>query len=254
MKLTKISIMSLSILLIVAFAGVSYAADTVVVPAGYMADTTTPFAVWFSSDTAFLASLSVVTCKSRLQIPAGAINTLTNAFTWDTTPAIAIFAGDAQSWATCHTLPITAGVASGWLFVKSVGIGVGTSTCTVRLRNGAANADLYTQPLLTAWNSSNAGWLIDTTVLGPNIVALAKDSVGNILGSYISEDNTINEGYPAVPGYVKMAVPVGEVASIEYRSLSNAILGTKTGPWMITPGAETYTPVKLSRFEAIIKH
>jgi hypothetical protein len=51
-----------------------------------------------------------------------------------------------------------------------------------------------------------------------------------------------------------MAVSVGQVASLEYRDLNNNILGTRIGPWMINPGAETYTPVVLSRFETVIKH
>ncbi|MCX7920357.1 MAG: hypothetical protein N3A72_12300, partial [bacterium] len=254
MKLIKLFIFGLVMLSIVAGAGISYASDIVIAPAGYMADTTTPFAVWFSSWTTVIGSHSMVTCKVRLQLPAWGINTLTNAYTWNTAIVSPAWTNDAQAWPSSHHLPIvSSGTVSGWLFAKSTSLNVGMSTCVVRMRFGSSNYDTYTRPELMAWNASMAGWLIDTCAFGAKIVALAKDSMGNILGSYITEDNGISEGYPTVPGYVKMAVPVGQVAFIEYRDLNNNLLGTKTsGPWTIYPGQETYTPVKLSRFEANI--
>jgi hypothetical protein len=256
MKFTKIAIVCLLILVVVAFASISFAdTDSVIVPAGYMADTTTPFAIYFASWTTQCTGPSLATTKVRLQIPSGTINTLTNAYTWDTSTSTPSWIGDSQAWANTHTLPISLNTASGWLVAKSVGTAVGMSTCVVRFRAGtSSNTDAYSKPLLMAWDATMAGWLVDTCTFGANIVVLAKDIGGNILGSYITEDNAINEGYSTTPGYVKMAVPVGQVATIEYRDLNNNVIGTKTGPWNITAGAETYTPVKLSRFEATVIH
>ena len=98
--------------------------------------------------------------------------------------------------------------------------------------------------------SSEGGWLAGTvykdptfTVPYPNVNVIARNSGGRALGSYVTEDNRIDEGNPSIPGRFYTAVPVGSVDKIEFQdSVGNLVDGYigSLPPWEITAGETTW--------------
>jgi hypothetical protein len=98
--------------------------------------------------------------------------------------------------------------------------------------------------------TQQGGWLVgtvyqdasfDTPYQGINV--LARNAAGTVVGTYVSENNGIDEGNPDVPGRFRVAVPVGGISSVEFQdSVGNTVSGyTGTSqPWEIACGQTTW--------------
>ncbi len=97
--------------------------------------------------------------------------------------------------------------------------------------------------------TTEGGWLVGTIFSNPNLdsplensVVLAK-SDSEVVGTYITEDNQINESYPLNLGQFRVAVPTGTISSLSFTSREGeSITGyTETSaPWTISAGKITY--------------
>lgn len=118
-----------------------------------------------------------------------------------------------------------------------------------KLKNGDTVETLSTEFNIMDMQTE-AGWLCGTVYKDENfsspyenINIILRDASGECLGAYISEDNKINEGNLTIAGKFCIAVPIGEIDSIEFQdSLGNFINGyvTKKPPYNITAGETTY--------------
>ena len=72
-------------------------------------------------------------------------------------------------------------------------------------------------------------------------VVAAYDAAGTVLGSWVIEDNQVDEGYPANPGYFKMAVPANTtITKLETRDAANQVVDEQNGNWSAgSAGGET---------------
>lgn len=119
-----------------------------------------------------------------------------------------------------------------------------------RLINDSTNSGIYRdspRQMLTVMDmATQGGWLKGHIYHDPayetplsNYVALAYRA-DTIIGSYITENNDINEGYYAGdPGWVKLTVPSGKVDSLKVRDMEDnpvAFYVKSTPPWTITAG------------------
>ncbi|MCX7920227.1 MAG: hypothetical protein N3A72_11630 [bacterium] len=212
-------------------------------PVGYIVDRATPFAIHFSCWTSTFAGYTMVTAKIQILSDA---TTVIN-YTWSTAQGISAWRADEVQPSLCNPMSVSNTTVSGWLFGMSRSLTYfGVTTCKIRLYRGGSSFphDISTSVLLYAWNTTvDAGWLegIDP-LIGAKTIVLAKDSSGKILGSYITEDNQIIEPlpYPSTAGYFRLSVPVGIVASLEFRNLNNQVIKTQNGPWYVTAGTITH--------------
>ncbi|MDI6784212.1 MAG: hypothetical protein QME64_09000 [bacterium] len=226
-----------------------------VCPLYYMADNRTPFIAHFSASSSSLTQ-SAASTNLRMSAPGGI--SFTNYYTWSTagTPG---WRNDSAPYATRQPIPISLTTASGWLIDMSTSATMfGVSSVCVRFRApnnasnnldvapiGGATVALYI-PITGLDSTTNGGW-IEGRYSTANTIVLAKDSSGNILGSYITENNQVTEGYDSTStGYFKLAVPVGQVASLEFRNINNVSLDTQIGPWTILVGKTTFANHKPS--------
>lgn len=106
------------------------------------------------------------------------------------------------------------------------------------------------------------GWLAGTvykdmnfTTPYPNINVIARNSAGNTVGAYVTEDNLIDEGNPTLPGRFYIAVPVGYINSIVFEdSIGKPVIGyiTTSPPWQIIAGETTWVdPLYIENVEFI---
>jgi len=71
------------------------------------------------------------------------------------------------------------------------------------------------------WVDADGGWIEGTAYLAngttpaANCPVVVKNSGGTIVGIYMTEDNSVNEGYPTTAGYYKVAAPAGTGYSVE---------------------------------------
>ncbi|MDI6840489.1 MAG: lamin tail domain-containing protein [bacterium] len=97
---------------------------------------------------------------------------------------------------------------------------------------------------------SQGGWLTGTVYLDSNfttpgeaVVVMAKDSQGYIIGAYVTENNTIDEGNLPIPGRFCMATPAIFIEEIEFEDISgNPVIGWvgTHPPWYVLPGDTTW--------------
>ena len=211
-----------------------------VYPAGFISDRATPFAIHFSCWTSTFPINSIATAKLRIFSDA----TTTINYTWSTAGGLAIWRADEHPNSLHNPIPVSNTTVSGWLFGMGRSLTYfGLSTGKIRIyRAGSAFPhDISTSFSIYAWNTtSDAGWIEGTfPQIDANSIVLAKDSTGKILGSYITENNHIEDLYPITTGYFKLGVPVGKIDSLEFRNLDNQIIATYSGPWTVTAGKVT---------------
>jgi len=212
-----------------------------VMPMGFMADIGSPIAIHYTIVTSAFSGYSWVTAKVR--ILSGYSPITANNYTWAT--GLTSWRNDWASLGTLPVLPVSNNTVSGWFFMKSLtNTTLGISTCTLRFyKTSVTYIDITAVSPIYAWNStSDAGWLAGTYSGGSNMIVLAMDSINQILGSYITESNGINEGYQNTSGYFKLAVPTGKVARLEFWDLNNAYVSSLAGPWTITANSVTSIP------------
>ncbi|MEF3244957.1 MAG: Ig-like domain-containing protein, partial [Caldisericaceae bacterium] len=187
-------------------------------------------------------------------------STLSYAIWWanvSTTPYS--WGNDSTAWSS--SWPITtdgSGIWSGWIVTK-VNTSIASNTnfnwsnniyYRARLREGSSNRDsqaVSITPLNMTSSGSGTlgGWIegiaYDTTgtpLQGYPVVV--KNSSGTIIGIYLTEDNNVNEGYSATPGYYKVAAPVGSGYTVEvWDPATNTIIGTATQNVWVKAGLTT---------------
>lgn len=130
---------------------------------------------------------------------------------------------------------------SGWIYAKHNNA-LGTSASVRAAKVGTTSTNLTSKSnildVLTTTSTGNGGWIVGASSQASNkgILAYAGSAV---VGSYRTENNDIDEGYPYDPGGFKVAVPAGPVDSlvtIDDDGLRDQVF---VGPWAITAGEET---------------
>lgn len=100
---------------------------------------------------------------------------------------------------------------------------------------------------------TEGGWLEGVVYSDPNfqnpyeeVILLAGDSSDSILGGYLSENNEIEEGYPADSGYFLVGVRAGEISAFDCRNLAgDSVTGyfELPSPWIVEAGETTFVSV-----------
>ena len=92
-------------------------------------------------------------------------------------------------------------------------------------------------------DAGNGAWVHANTIFTESgKVVLAFDSEDQIIGTYATEDNGINEGHPSTQGYFKIVVPANTyIPKLEERNADNTLFDTQTSEsWRSgDAGAET---------------
>jgi hypothetical protein len=96
--------------------------------------------------------------------------------------------------------------------------------------------------LLDMSDTGRGAWVHANTIFTePGKVVLAFDSDNQIIGTYVTENNGLSEGYHPTQGYFKMVVPANtDILKLEARNADNTPFETKIGPWQSgPPGTDT---------------
>jgi hypothetical protein len=204
----------------------------------------TPFAVYFQ-------------LKGFIPSTLYALKSVIGPYSSDMTYAISWKNETTNSWADYYTaytslLKITtdsSGDWSGWLVakLKSTVLPSGTLLYRVRMRVYPFTGN-YVETLaigVTSLNMSTQGGWIEghANVNGSpaaNKVIIVKDGSNNIVGTYLTEDNSVNEGYnPLDMGYFKVATPAGSDYLIEMLDSSDNTILASINNISVTAGAVT---------------
>jgi uncharacterized repeat protein (TIGR01451 family) len=150
---------------------------------------------------------------------------------------------------TYTNMPTVSGVTSwsGWMYLKDVTSHAGTSDLKLRVRfriaATATNADATASP--TAFDTTAGGWITGHAytaggTLFSNAPVIIRNGANAIIGTYVTEDNAVTEGYTSGDtGYYKVAAPVGTGYTAEVWGSNNAIVGTATTGLNVTANATT---------------
>ncbi|MEA3431308.1 MAG: lamin tail domain-containing protein [candidate division WOR-3 bacterium] len=79
----------------------------------------------------------------------------------------------------------------------------------------------------------------DSSLFTPleNTILFVRDSDGNVIGGYLSEDNLVEEGYGNTPGYFRIGLPSTTITSILVEDNSGNPLGQIIGEWEVPAGS-----------------
>jgi len=139
-----------------------------------------------------------------------------------------------------------------WVSMKALPAASEDTVLTFRVRR-ISTSTIYDSPVetikvLDVSSSGDGGWIyghIYESNGGPareNVVVLAYQA-DEIVGSYITENNNINEGYTSDAGYIRMAVKSGTIDSIQVRNRNTndymSFYTQSAGPWTVTAGEST---------------
>src|SRR5450830_1045337 len=213
---------------------------------------------------AYLVTLAGAAPSSSYYLNAYYYNSTnpSGAYLWNASTALWVpTTSSAASSSTGHPLIVTdtSGNWSGWIFMKSrtdkdyivapnLRIRFYLSTATGTNFTGTYNAlnmmNMGTGTLPT-WVTTQGGWisgtayLADTTTPAQGKIVVVKNGA-SIIGTYATEDNSVNEGYAATPGTFRAAAPVGTGYSVEiWDPSTNAIIGVQTTGVVVTAGGTT---------------
>ncbi|MDZ7374273.1 MAG: hypothetical protein ONB23_09925 [candidate division KSB1 bacterium] len=187
---------------------------------------------------ALLVSVTGASANATYYIKAYTTAVPSGARTWN--PGTLQWVGAGSAWSAQRTIQTDAeGKWRGWLqsYFYTSAIGQGR-TLRVRLSDGSSawDGDVSGVTVMDMGSSGDGAWVHGTAVTataGQVIVAL--DASGNILGSYVVEDNGIAEApspYPSVPGYFRFAVPANaSIARLEIRNSANEVVYQQAGSW-----------------------
>jgi len=205
----------------------------------------TPFAVYFQ-------------LKGFIPNTLYALKSVIGPYPSDMTYAISWKNETTNSWADYYTaytslLKITtdsSGDWSGWLVakLKSTALPSGTLLYRVRMRVSPFTDNYYVETLAVGVTSLNmttqGGWIEGHAYVNgspaANKVIIVKDGSNNIVGTYLTEDNSVNEGYnPLDVGYFKVATPAGSDYLIEMLDSSDSTILASINNISVTAGAVT---------------
>jgi len=194
----------------------------------------TPFAAYVSITGGSANTGGVI--KSRQGPPAGS---MTQSRSWMGT----FWGDDNTSYATC--LPFTTdanGNWSGWIVAKSLTPTLTPTDAQVyrprfRIPPTSGNYDFGSVNVtrMTMTSTGVGGWVQGYAYLGgvplAGKVVVAKDTLGQIVGAYLTENNGVEEGYTSTDtGYFKLSVPAGTGYRLElWEPSNNNLIGTRSG-------------------------
>src|SRR5450830_971962 len=198
-----------------------------------------PFAVYVSftgfvasSTTIHLKAYSPTTASSYAYNWAGANGWLATGGAWASYPNVS---SDAS------------GNGSGWIYVMLPALHTGATTLVVAARDTANHYSptVAVTGLDMTSGSGTGGWISGTAYLADHttpaqgkIVVVKNGSA--IIGTYATEDNSVNEGYAATPGTYRAAAPVGTGYTVEiWDPVTNTIIGAQTTGVAVTAGGTT---------------
>lgn len=140
--------------------------------------------------------------------------------------------GNAYYYANGPRVHIDAtGSWQGWVFVKANAASTNTFDARARTVGKAKSLDEDSSHLVTYLSMSTTGaWVHGTAVAGAaGKAVLAYDASGYLIGSYVIEDNGVDEGYPSTAGYFKIAVPANTaIRTLEARNADNTTFAIQT--------------------------
>ncbi|MGB9856355.1 MAG: Ig-like domain-containing protein, partial [Caldisericum exile] len=151
---------------------------------------------------------------------------------------------------------------SGWIFVKSRIDKDYTLIPNIRVRfylisntSTQITATYYNVHMMNmhisgftppSWVDTDGGWIegmayqSDGTTPASNSPVVVRNSSGTVIGIYLTEDNSVNEGYPTSGGYFKVPAPVGWGYTVEvWDPLTNAKIGVATTDVFVKAGETT---------------
>jgi hypothetical protein len=149
---------------------------------------------------------------------------------------------DTSPWATVFTIwTDSSGYASGWVIGKTyTGVVPGDYDIVIRVRKvwAGSNIDLpdNASNVRVMNMTTEGGWVTgyvyepDGTTPMQNASVLVKNSSGDVLGIYMTENNLVNEGYTNGSGYYRIAVPIGTGYTIEATNQARTFQGTVSSP------------------------
>lgn len=156
----------------------------------------------------------------------------------------------ASLYSNCPLVPLdSTGRWAGWMYLKAEGVSSTDFKAYARKADTTSpqieEEESHSITLLD--ESTSGGWLeghiyvdsLFTTGL-EGIAVLALDSEQRLAGVYLTESNSVDEGYSDEPGYFRISSPTGVVESLEFRNLENdPVQGytISTPPWVITGGS-----------------
>jgi len=113
----------------------------------------------------------------------------------------------------------------------------------IKKRNELVFERYFTGPILLDMSQNgNGAWVhAENIFTEPGKVVLVFDSDSQIIGTYVTENNGLSEGYPPTQGYFKIAIPANTpIPKLEARNADNTLFETKIGPWQSgPPGTDT---------------
>jgi len=136
-------------------------------------------------------------------------------------------------------IPDVDGTVGLWVYLRSSDKNPEPGPCNLRLRIEKDVSEVSGIP----WDfpgpkflnmSSEGAWVHASTIFTePGKVVLAFDSDDQIIGTYVTEDNGINEGYDPIQGYFKMVVPAcTPIPKLEARNADNTTFDIQiSGNW-----------------------
>ncbi len=133
--------------------------------------------------------------------------------------------------------PGDSGTVGLWVYLRSSKNNPDPEPCDLRLRIEKDGSPVSGSPwdlpglmLLDMSNAGNGAWVHANTIFTESgKVVLAFDSDDQIIGTYVTEDNGINEGHPSTQGYFKIVVPANTyIPKLEARNADNTFFKTKT--------------------------
>ena len=137
---------------------------------------------------------------------------------------------------------------SGWLIAK-VQRTVPSGVLLFRMRMkvepyGGENLDSFLVVVNSLNMSTEGGWIEGHAYVNgspaANKVIIVKDGSNNIVGTYLTEDNSVNEGYNLLDvGYFKVATPAGSDYLIEILDSSDNTILASINNISVTAGAVT---------------
>ena len=145
-------------------------------------------------------------------------------------------------------IPDAYGTVKLWVYLRSSGNNPEPGEHHLKLK---IRKDVWDEPwdlpkLIEFLDMSNTGkgaWVHSEKIFTePGKVVLAFNSNDQIIGSYVTEDNGLTEGYPPTQGYFKMVVLANtKIQKLELRDADNKLIDTKTSDsWRSgPPGTET---------------
>ncbi|MEM2900774.1 MAG: hypothetical protein QXT63_08275, partial [Thermoplasmata archaeon] len=211
-------------------------------------DTTTPFAVHYS-----IGGLEPNTdYYSKLRIKNAGTSTYPN-YIMTYNYATGLWTHDSSPWTSVNVIKTDAtGNVSGWLVGKTyTGVVAGYYDIVLRLRKVGTSTNIDTTDMALNIRvmdmSTEGGWVTgyvyepDGTTPMQNANVLVKNSSGDVLGIYMTENNEVNEGYTNGSGYYRIAVPIGSGYTIEATNQQKTFQGTVSAPEILV-GVDVTAP------------